>query len=103
MLATRLLSVVRALVLELTPERAHLDIHLDSDLDRELGFDSLSRIELLFRLERDLNVQIPEQAYASAENATGSGTCGKNVRHPCGGFPAAVFRRRSRTRTARSC
>ncbi len=66
-LATRLLTVVRALVLELTPERAHLDIHLDSNLDRELGFDSLSRVELLLRLERDLNVQLPEQAYASAE------------------------------------
>ena len=60
-------AVVRALVVELTPERAHLDIHLDSDLDRELGFDSLSRVELLLRLERDLQVQLPEQAYASAE------------------------------------
>ncbi|TNF90447.1 MAG: acyl-phosphate glycerol 3-phosphate acyltransferase, partial [Gammaproteobacteria bacterium] len=66
-LASRLLSVVRALVVELTPERAHLDINLDSNLDRDLGFDSLSRVELLLRLERDLQVQLPEQAYASAE------------------------------------
>lgn len=59
--------MVRALVVELTPERAHLDIHLDSDLDRDLGFDSLSRVELLLRLERDLKIQLPEQAYANAE------------------------------------
>lgn len=66
-LATRLLEIVQRLVLELTPERARGGIRLDSDLDRDLGFDSLSRVELLLRLERELNVRLSEQAYANAE------------------------------------
>jgi 1-acyl-sn-glycerol-3-phosphate acyltransferase len=66
-LATRLLEIVRALALELAPERSRMRITLDTDLDRELGFDSLSRVELLLRLERGLNVRIPEQAFTAAE------------------------------------
>ena len=66
-LATRLLEIIRSLVIELTPERARTHIHLDSNLDRDLGFDSLSRVELLLRLERGLNAQLSEAAFAAAE------------------------------------
>ena len=64
---TRLLEIVRALAVELAPERARTQVTLDTDLDRELGFDSLSRVELLLRLERGLSVRIPEQAFTVAE------------------------------------
>jgi acyl carrier protein len=41
----------------------------DSELDRDLGFDSLSRVELMLRLERTFGVHLPEQLTASAETA----------------------------------
>ncbi|HEY5647593.1 MAG TPA: AMP-binding protein [Pseudomonadales bacterium] len=66
-LAARLLETVRALAVELEPERARLQVTLDTPLDRTLGFDSLSRVELLLRLERGLNVQLAEQAFNAAE------------------------------------
>lgn len=63
-----LLQQVRQLALELHPQRGHsLRVMLDSALDRELGFDSLSRVELLLRLERTFGVSLPEQLMAGAE------------------------------------
>ncbi len=66
-LTTRLLEIVRSLATELAPERARLPVSLDTDLDRTLGFDSLSRVELLLRLERGLDVRLSEQIYSTAE------------------------------------
>ena len=43
--ATRLLDCVRGLVGDLQPGRAAATIALDSVLDRDLGIDSLSRVE----------------------------------------------------------
>ncbi len=40
---------------------------LDSSLERELGLDSLARVELVLRLEREFEASFPEQALASAE------------------------------------
>jgi acyl carrier protein len=66
--AEAILSHVRELALELHPRRKHsLRITLDSALDRDLGFDSLSRVELLLRLERAFGISLPEQLLASAE------------------------------------
>ncbi len=62
------LAQVRELALELHPRRERsLRVTLDSALDRDLGFDSLSRVELLLRLERAFGVSLPEQLLASAE------------------------------------
>jgi 1-acyl-sn-glycerol-3-phosphate acyltransferase len=66
-LASRLLEIIRTLNLELQPERLRVQIELDTDLDRELGFDSLSRVELLLRIERELDVRLPEQVFGTAE------------------------------------
>ena len=66
-LATRLLEIIGGLTLELQPERSLIRIGLDSDLDREPGFDSLSRVELLIRIERSLDVRLPEQVFSTAE------------------------------------
>ncbi len=63
-----LLEVIRALVAELHPQRAQgLQVRLDSALDGELGLDSLSRMELVARVEQQLGVTLPEQAVAQAE------------------------------------
>ena len=66
--ADTLLLQVRQLAVELHPRRGRsLHVTLDSALDRELGFDSLSRVELLLRLERAFGVSLPEQLLVAAE------------------------------------
>ncbi len=66
--AETLLEQVRQLVLELHPKSSRsLRMTLDSALDRELGFDSLSRVELLLRLERTYGVRLSEQLLVTAE------------------------------------
>ena len=63
-----LLDIVQQLAIELHPHKHNaLTVTLDSALERELGFDSLGRMELLLRLERALGVQLPEQVLATAE------------------------------------
>ena len=64
----QLLADLRRLVEELHPSRrGRLTVTLDSSLDRDLGLDSLARIELLARLERAYGVSIPESAVANAD------------------------------------
>ena len=66
-IASRLLAIVRELALELQPRTgAQLDVGLDSDLDRDLGLDSLGRAELLLRLDRAFKVRLPEQLISDA-------------------------------------
>ena len=63
------LNVVRALVVELHPD--FVDdrlVRLDSDLDRDLALDSLSRAELLQRLNRNFNVQLPDRLIGEANS-----------------------------------
>jgi 1-acyl-sn-glycerol-3-phosphate acyltransferase len=63
-----LLEVIRALALELHPQRMQgRPVTLDSTLDADLGLDSLSRMELVSRVERQLGISLPEQAVAQAE------------------------------------
>ncbi len=65
--ATRLLGVVRDLALELHPSEARtLAVTLDSTLDHDLGLDSLSRMELLSRIERAFGVAMNEVAVSRA-------------------------------------
>ena len=66
--AESLLEVVRQLAAELQPGRKHLlSVTLDSSLDRDLGLDSLARVELLIRIERTFEVMLSEQVLAGAE------------------------------------
>ncbi|GAB4170251.1 MAG: AMP-binding protein [Rhodocyclaceae bacterium] len=65
--AARLLEIVRELVRETHPGRS-IEVGLDSDLERELGLDSLARVELLMRVQGALGVAAPEQALAQAQS-----------------------------------
>lgn len=63
-----LLGLIRQLALEVHPRRRRsLHVTMDTALDRELGFDSLSRTELFIRLERTFGVSLPERLLAEAE------------------------------------
>ena len=68
--APTLLAAMREVVHELYPHLdARAEITLDSSLDRDLGLDSLSRMELLSRLERRFGATVPEAVMANAETA----------------------------------
>ena len=67
-MARQLLATTREIALTLHPHRRHtLRVALDSSLDRDLGFDSLGRVELLLRLERAFHVRFPETLLGEAE------------------------------------
>ncbi|HHM04640.1 MAG TPA: acyl-phosphate glycerol 3-phosphate acyltransferase, partial [Gammaproteobacteria bacterium] len=61
-----LLGVVSDLVAELRGGE-RLTVSLDSDLERELGLDSLARAELLSRVERVVQGRLPEDALGRVE------------------------------------
>ncbi|MCB4823743.1 AMP-binding protein, partial [Roseicella aerolata] len=66
-LTAELLAMLHALALELQPRLAgRLVVSLDSDLDRDLGLDSLGRAELLLRLGRRFGVRLPESLLGEA-------------------------------------
>ena len=64
--AQRLLHVTGRLVRETHPGRGGT-VTLDSRLERDLGLDSLARVELLLRLSREFGVALPQAALAEAE------------------------------------
>ena len=66
-LAVRLLRQVREVAAELRPHLSQTPVTLDSLLDKDLGFDSLGRVELLVRIERAFGIALPENAFANAE------------------------------------
>jgi acyl carrier protein len=65
--ASELLDIVGRLAAELHPRRPLPAVTLDSRLDRELGFDSLGRVELIARLERVFRLALPERLLLSVE------------------------------------
>ena len=65
--AARLSRLVRDLVWELHPHMQRtVAVTLDSDLDRDLGLDSLGRAELVLRIDRAFKVHLPDQLLADA-------------------------------------
>lgn len=62
-----LLDIIEHLAAELRPTAHGAPATLESSLDQDLGFDSLGRMELLFRIERAFDMRLPEQAIATAE------------------------------------
>lgn len=66
--AELLLGIVRSLAHELrsnTPAIEHLG--LDHLLERDFGLDSLARVELLIRIERQLGVKLSEKVFTDVE------------------------------------
>jgi 1-acyl-sn-glycerol-3-phosphate acyltransferase len=64
--ADALLDIVRQLGTELHPAR-RVNVTLDSTLDRDVGLDSLGRVELVLRVERRFGVNLPEGTLVNAE------------------------------------
>jgi len=66
--AEKLLAVVQQFVETSRPgKQKHLRVSLDSAFEKDLGLDSLSRAELISRVERAWDVTFGEQVFAMAE------------------------------------
>ena len=62
------LRIARDLAREIQPGRRAVErAGLDSSLDQDWGFDSLSRAELLLRIERAFATHLPERLLGEAE------------------------------------
>jgi len=67
--ASQVLELAHGLAAELQPRLASLrHVTLDSHLDRDLGLDSLSRLELIARLEKHFSIHLPERVFSQAES-----------------------------------
>lgn len=65
--AQTVLDIANGVAAELHSGKRGITITLDSLLDRDLGLDSLARVELLLRIGQAFSVNLPEQVLASAE------------------------------------
>jgi 1-acyl-sn-glycerol-3-phosphate acyltransferase len=64
--AARLLALLEALASEVHRRPPASRATLDTDIERDLGLDSLARVELLARMERHFGVVIPEEGFIEA-------------------------------------
>ena len=64
--AARLVRLIEQLLAESHPQR-RITVTLDSSLERDLGLDSLGRVELLQRTERTFGVSLPDQVLNTVE------------------------------------
>jgi acyl carrier protein len=62
-----LMELIVKLVQELRPHAAAPSLSLDNAFERDLGIDSLGRVELLERIERRFGHRLPEHVIISAE------------------------------------
>ena len=63
-----LLEVTRALLAEVHPHRPAAEgLTLDSTFEKDLGLDSLTRVELISRVEKQFQLALPERTFAEAE------------------------------------
>jgi len=69
-LVEQLLKEIHLVATKLQPRVASSQpVTLDSQLDRDLGFDSLGRVELIAHLERSFSVHLPDRTFSDAETA----------------------------------
>lgn len=64
--AATVVALAQELSRELFPARQARRTDLDASLDRDWGFDSLSRAELLLRVERTFRISLPEKLLGEA-------------------------------------
>ena len=61
------MPLVLKLAEEVSPQlRRNRIVSLDSDLDRDIGLDSLARSELVFRLDKEFQVKLPDRVLVEA-------------------------------------
>ena len=64
-----LLAVTAKLADELYPDQGiGASVNLDSDLGSDLGFDSLTRMELVHRIEEEFNTALSDEALGRADS-----------------------------------
>jgi len=63
---TKVLNILEELTQELYPQRSSPVVELNTVLDAGLGIDSLARMELLYRLERSLDLNLDENKVLGA-------------------------------------
>ncbi len=96
-----LISIARDLQRELHPQGRNLgQAGLDSALEREWGFDSLSRAELLLRVERAFSRHLPERLLGDAETLRDLLVALGDAKAAPGAFDAAVRHVVARTAAA---
>ena len=65
--ASKVLEIVQTLSEEVSPDfLKSQSVRLDSDLDRDLGLDSLARAELIFRIDKEFGVKLPDTVLVEA-------------------------------------
>jgi acyl carrier protein len=68
--AKNLLLVIQELVAEVHPQHLSMEvIGLNSRFEKDLGLDSLTRVELIARVERYFELALPERSFADVETA----------------------------------
>jgi 1-acyl-sn-glycerol-3-phosphate acyltransferase len=66
--AEQLLGIVRNLARELRPNAPDVEsLGVDHALERDFGLDSLARVELLVRIERELGTRLDEKTFIAAD------------------------------------
>ena len=64
-----LLQLIDTIVSEVHPDSpSNKTASLDSSFEKDLGLDSLTRVELISRIEKAFKLALPEQIYAEAES-----------------------------------
>ncbi len=66
--ARTVLGIIADVVRESASGARKPEIGLDTSLEREIGIDSLARVEVLLRIERAFGVRLPDQVLSTAES-----------------------------------
>lgn len=64
----RLFELVQKFLRELQAERALRAISLDASLERDLGIDSLGKVELIHRIEHEYSIHLPEKTLTEVDS-----------------------------------
>ncbi len=66
--AQQIITLIESLLNETRPKASHtLSVTLDSQLDKELGLDSLSKVELIARIEKSFSITLADEVLAQAQ------------------------------------
>ncbi|MDH5735822.1 MAG: phosphopantetheine-binding protein, partial [Gammaproteobacteria bacterium] len=65
---TVLLQIINHLMTEVHPQQPSKAITLDSHFEKDLGLDSLARVELISRIEKEFNLALAEKTFAEAQS-----------------------------------